>query len=48
MGARVRFGKWSPMAWAILALVVVSCVVTVIVGIELYSITGHPGQFSTQ
>ena len=48
LGTRARFGKWSPMAWAVLALVVVCAVGTVIVGIELLAITGNPTQFNTQ
>lgn len=41
-------GKWSPMAAAILALVLICTVGTVLVGRELYKITGQQTHFSTR
>ena len=48
IGHRARIGNWSPMVWVVLALVVLSAVGTVVVGIKLYAITGHPVQFNTK
>lgn len=41
-------GKWSPMAAAILALVLICTVGTVLVGRELFKITGQQTQFNTR
>lgn len=45
---RRMLGKWSPMASAILALFLVCAVGTVLVGRELYRITGERTAFNTQ
>lgn len=45
LGARVRL---SAMGWAVLALVLACTVVTVVVGVALFDITGHPPQFNSQ
>jgi len=48
IGHRARIGNWPPMVWVTLALILVSVVGTVIVGAELYSVTGQPTQFSNK
>lgn len=41
-------GKWSPLMAGVLAIVLLFLVGTLLVGIELYSMTGHQFQFNTQ
>ena len=45
--ARIR-GKLSPLTSAVLALVLLCTVGTVLVGMELYEVTGQPTQFNTR
>lgn len=48
IGARFRIGNWPPMVWASLALVLICVAGTVVVGAELYKVTGHAPAFSTK
>ena len=47
-GPRKIWGKWSPMVSAILALVLICTVGTVLVGVQLYEVTGQPTQYNTR
>jgi len=48
IGNRARIGNWPPVVWATLALITICVVGTVIVGVELYQVTGHHPQYSTK
>ncbi len=47
-GPRKIWGKWSPMISAILALVLIYAVGTVLVGVQLYEVTGQPTQYNNR
>ncbi len=40
--------RGSRMAWAVLLLVVCGTLATVVVGMELYAVTGHATRYNTQ
>lgn len=48
IATRLRPNQWPVMTWAILVLVLGSIGATVLVGVELYSITEKPPQFNTR
>ena len=48
IGTRARLRNWTPMAWAVLVLVLACTAGTVYVGIKLYEITGHPPPFNSR
>ena len=48
ISTRARLGNWSAMTWAAVALVLLCTLGTVIIGIQLFEITGNPTQFNTQ
>lgn len=47
-GPRTIWGKWSLMISAVLALVLICAVGTVLVGVQLYEVTGQPTQYNNR
>ena len=45
---RARISNWPPMAWAVLALILLGTITTVLVGMELFDITAHRARVNTQ
>lgn len=48
VGPRPAWGKWSPFAAAVFAVVLLMTLGTVLVGMELYKVTSHQTQFNTR
>ncbi len=46
IGSRAKPSNWTPMAWAVLALVVLCTAGSVVVGVKLYQITGQQVEFN--
>lgn len=46
IGSRAKPTNWSPMAWAVVAVVLLCTAGSVVVGVKLYQITGQPVEFN--
>lgn len=46
IGTRAKPSNWSPMAWAVVSLVLLCTAGSIVVGVKLYQITGQQVEFS--